>query len=94
MVDIDNIEVFPYKTKDMDGDLWITLIDAKKMIERREREVREEGFKQGFNDCKGLVEKGEHAQCCIVPPSSSQVDKLAKFIMEHIPGEPSQSEGE
>lgn len=27
----------------------------------------DEGFKDGFEDCKGLVERGEHAHCCIKP---------------------------
>lgn len=31
-----------------------------------ERRGFDEGFKQGFNDCKQMVEKGEHSHCCII----------------------------
>lgn len=36
------------------------------IIAEAERRGFDEGFKQGFNDCKQMVEKGEHSHCCII----------------------------
>lgn len=51
-----------------------------------EKAIREEtwekGFKHGFEDCKKMVEKGEHAHCCIVP-NSDEIKRLADYLMEN-----------
>ena len=33
----------------------------------------DEAFKQGFNSCKEMVEKGEHIHCCVIPNSKKEL---------------------
>lgn len=42
------------------------------------REAYHDGFLKGFDDCKKLVESGEHSHCCIIPNKNKQREKLKK----------------
>ena len=38
-----------------------------KLIEIIMEDIFNDGFKQGFNSCKTMVELGEHSHCCVIP---------------------------
>lgn len=42
----------------------------------------EEGFKQGFNDCKKMVEHGEHSNCCLIPGSKKPLVSPTEILNE------------
>jgi hypothetical protein len=50
--------------------------DVELFLSQKLDEYGEEAFKEGFNDCKRMVENGEHIGCCIkIPDLKGQNDK-------------------
>lgn len=68
-MEINNVDNTPIsaKAEKAKGDLLAFL---EKQIYKSE----EKGFMRGFNDCKEMVEKGEHIDCCIIPGSKKECD--------------------
>lgn len=47
--------------------------ELKWFITNALNQQREKGFMEGFNDCKKMVENGEHSHCCIIPSKSKKL---------------------